>query len=97
MDKLKEFSKRLKYLFEPSDSYRVGYDNGYIKGVKDGRDFGKRIAYNQVLRKEVPSILSKYSQLQVKIINKPKTEVQKQLREFTTKEIERLSMELQNR
>jgi hypothetical protein len=80
-----------------SDAWQVGYNAGYEKGLEDGQDFGKRIAYNQVLNKELPRILSRYSQLQVKIMHKPKTEMQAALSEFTQKELDHFKMELQDR
>jgi hypothetical protein len=94
---VKEFFARLKYLFKPSGSWLQGYDAGYAQGLNEGSDFGKRIAYNSVLTKEVPHILSRYSQLQVKLVTKPKSEIQDAFKEFTQHEIDRFKMELQDR
>lgn len=94
---MREFLARLKFLFKPAGSWQEGYDNGYSAGLDAGTDFGKRIAYNQVLQKELPHVLSRYAQLQVKIINKPKIEVQKALKQFQEDEINRFKMELQDR
>lgn len=80
----------------PTD-WQSAYDKAYHKGLDDGHDFGKRIAYNQVLTKEISGILSRYSQLQVRIMNKPKAAIQKELEEFTRTETERFKMELQDR
>jgi flagellar biosynthesis/type III secretory pathway protein FliH len=80
-----------------ADGWQHGYNAGYEQGLNDGQDFGKRIAYNQTLTKEIPRILSRYSQLQVKIMHKPKAEMQAALEEFTQKELDHFKMELQDR
>jgi hypothetical protein len=79
------------------DPYKTGYDAGYSTGLDEGTDFGKRVAYNSTLAKEIPRILSRYAQLQVRVMNKPKKEVQAALEKFTQQEIDRFKMELQNR
>lgn len=94
---LKEFRERTRYLFKPAASWDVGYNEGYKRGLDEGRDFGERVAHNRTLVKELPKILSRYSQLQLKLLNKPKTVIHKELKEFELKEIEQLKMELQNR
>jgi hypothetical protein len=93
----KELRRRVHYLFESSESWDIGYNEGYKRGLREGQDFGERIAHNRTLIKELPRILSRYSQLQVRIINKPKTTIQKELKAFEDKEVERLKMEMQNR
>jgi hypothetical protein len=94
---MREFFRRLRFLMRPSGAWQMGYDQGYHVGLDEGTDFGKRIAYNQVLAKELPHILSRYAQLQVKVINKPKMEIQKALHRFQEQEIERFKMEMQER
>lgn len=74
-----------------------GYDGGYTKGYTEGHDFGERVAHNQTIRLELNGILNRYGQLQVKMIRKPKSEIQEAIAKFTNDEIERLKMELQER
>jgi hypothetical protein len=94
---MRELRARLRYLFKPANSWQVGYNDGYKRGLREGQDFGERVAHNRTLVKELPKILGRYSQLQVRVINKPKTTIQKELKEFEQKEVDRLKMELQNR
>jgi hypothetical protein len=65
--------------------------------LREGQDFGERVAHNRTLAKELPKILSRYSQLQVRIINKPKAQMRQELQEFTEVELEKFKMELQSR
>lgn len=92
-----EYLKRLKWLLKPSNAWKLAYDKGYTHGLDEGADFGKRIAYNKVLTQEIGGILSRYGQLQVKLLTKPKSEIQEALRKFTQDEIDRFKMELQDR
>lgn len=92
-----EYLKRLKWLVKPSNAWKLAYDKGYTQGINEGQDLGRRIAYNRTLSKELPRILSRYGQLQVKIMHKPKTEMQTALRKFTEEELDRFRMELQDR
>lgn len=92
-----EFFRRLRFLAKPSNAWQVAYDKGYHQGLDEGSDFGKRLAYNSVLKNELPHILSRYGQLQVKVITKPKVEIQTALAKFTQDEIARFEMEMQNR
>lgn len=94
---MKELIARVRNLFRPSNHFMIGYNNGYHEGVRRGHDFGMRVAHNRTLAQELPRILSRYSQLQVRIITKPKSEIQKALEKFEQDEIERLQMELQDR
>lgn len=94
---VREFLKRLRFLAKPSNAWQMAYDKGYAEGLDAGTDFGKRIAYNQVLTKEIGGVLSRYSQLQVRIINKPKLVIQQELAAFTEKEVNRFKMEMQER
>lgn len=80
-----------------TNGWHEGYDNGYREGLDAGTDFGKRIAYNSVLREELGGILSRYGQLQVKLLTKPKKEIQSALADFEQQEIKRFEMELQDR
>lgn len=80
-----------------TNGFNEGFDTGYQKGLEQGKDLGKRVAYNTTLTKEIPGILSRYSQLQVKLLTKPKNEMQDAFREFTNKELERFKMEMQER
>lgn len=94
---MKEFIARVRYLFKSSDAWNIGYHDGYHQGLREGQDFGERVAHNRTLVKEIPKILSRYSQLQVRILNKPKSAMQKAIIDFEEREIDRLKMELQNR
>jgi hypothetical protein len=93
----KELRQRFGHLFVSSDSWDVGYNEGYKRGLREGQDFGERVAHNRTLVKELPKILSSYSQLQAKVINKPKAQMRKEIQEFTEVELEKFKMELQNR
>ena len=92
---------KLRHLFRQRfytvDGFQKGYDAGYHQGLDEGSEFGKRIAYNSTLTKEINGILSRYGQLQVKIMNKPKSVIQRELAEFTQRELDRFKMELQDR
>lgn len=77
--------------------WQEGYDAGYLKGLDEGGDFGKRVAYNHILSKEISGVLSRYGQLQIKLLAKPKDEIQAALEQFTNDEIARFKMELQDR
>lgn len=92
-----ELLARVRNLSKPSNSWELGYDEGYKKGLREGQDFGERVAHNRTLVAELPRILSRYSQLQIKIMNKKPAEIKKQLGEFQDKEIERLRMDMQDR
>jgi hypothetical protein len=94
---LKEFKARVQYLFKPSESWNIGYQEGYRKGLKEGQDFGERIAHNRTLSRELPKVLTRYSQLQVKIINKPKAQMRQEIQAFTELELNKLKMEMQDR
>lgn len=92
-----EYLRRVRFLLKPSNAWQIAYDKGYAQGLDEGSDFGKRIAYNSVLQKEIGGILSRYGQLQVKMLTKPKSEIQTALIAFTQGEIDRFKMELQDR
>lgn len=77
--------------------WQTAYDKGYHQGLNEGKDLGKRIVYNKVLTEEIGGILSRYGQLQVKMLHASNSEIQKALRQFTQDEIERFKMELQDR
>jgi hypothetical protein len=47
--KMREFFNRLSYLFKPSNSWDVGYNEGYKRGLREGQDFGERVAHNRTL------------------------------------------------
>jgi hypothetical protein len=89
--------RRVRYLFNPSEAWNQGYDKGYHKGLDEGHDFGERVAHNRTLALELPRILSRYSQLQIRIINKPVAEMKKELARFEQRELDRLKMEMQDR
>jgi hypothetical protein len=91
------FVRRLQMSFRNNNHWQTAYDKGYHQGLSEGRDFGERIAYNQTLTKEINGILSRYGQLQVKLLRKPKSEIQAALTKFTADEIDRFKMELQDR
>lgn len=91
----KEIIGRVRNLFKPANSWQIAYNEGYHQGLHEGQDFGERIAHNATLARELPHILSRYAQLQVRIITKPKNEIQKELEKFEQSEIDRLKMELQ--
>lgn len=86
----------MKFKVGPT-TWQHAYDKGYHQGLEEGQDFGKIIAYNKTLTEEIPGIISRYSQLQVKLIHKPKSEMQRALAEFTNTELDRFKMEMQNR
>lgn len=98
-DKLREFFKRLHFLFVPSDTYQLGYDSGYKKGLDDGGDFGKRIAYNVTLKNELNGVLGRYSRLQLKLLEKKasKSQMQDAYNDFLNRELDHFKMELQDR
>lgn len=93
----KEFIGRVRNLFKPADAWDKAFHEGYHKGLREGQDFGERVAHNRTLAVELPRILSRYAQLQVRIINKPKNVIQKELARFEADEVERLKMDLQKR
>lgn len=93
----KEALARAKYLFKPSSFIKQGYDEAYTKGLAEGRDFGMRIAHNQTMATELADILTRYTQLQLKVINKPASFIREELNKFQQTELERLKMDLQNR
>lgn len=94
---MREYLRRVAYLFKPSQAWNEGYDNGYHQGLREGQDFGERVAHNRTLALELPRILTRYSRLQIRIINKPVADMQRELARFQDKEIERLKMDMQNR
>lgn len=94
---MKELIARVHNLFRPANSWKIGYNDGYHKGLREGQDFGERVAHNRTLVKELPKILSRYSQLQAKIINLPKAQMRKEIINFEEREVDKLKMELQNR
>lgn len=89
--------RRVRYLFKPAQAWNQGYHDGYHKGLREGQDFGERVAHNRTLLIELPRILSRYSQLQIRIMNKRPTEIKRELAKFTEREIDKLKMELQDR
>lgn len=91
----KEAIARVRNLSKPSDYFQKAYDEAYHRGLREGQDFGERIAHNRTLAHELPHILSRYSQLQVRIINKPKSFIQKELHKFEADEVARLKKDLQ--
>lgn len=92
-----EIIGRVRNLFKPAEYFKQLEADAYAKGLAEGQDFGERIAHNRTLAAELPHILSRYSQLQVKIINKPKSFIQQELQKFEEFEVARLKMELQDR
>jgi hypothetical protein len=79
--------------------HQFGYDQGYHKGLEDGEDFGRRVAYNVTLKNELNAILNRYSQLQFKLLEEKasKSKMQEEFRNFYNKELDRFKMELQDR
>lgn len=94
---LREVIARIRNLSKPSDYFDTAYEAAYHKGLHEGRDFGKRIAHNSTLASELPDILTRYSKLQLKVLNKPKSVMAHELGRFQADEVMRLKMELQNR
>lgn len=94
---INEFIARVRNLSKPADYFQKVYNEAYEIGLKEGKDIGERIAHNRTLAHELPHILSRYAQLQVTIINKPKSFIQQELEKFELEEVARLKMELQER
>lgn len=86
--------------FYTETGWRKGYDIGYHEGLVNGEDFGKRIAYNSVINKELPDILQRFSKF---ILNKvigskrPAKDVAELYEQFLQEELARMRMELQER
>lgn len=78
-------------------AFRDGYNDGYMVGLSEGKEFGTHTGFNQKLRAELPGILNRYSQLQIKIMNKPIKHIELELRKFTNDELEKYRLELQER
>lgn len=93
----REALARLRNLSKPSDFLDKAYDEGYHRGLEEGKDFGKRIAHNYTLVAELPDILNRYSRLQLRVLNKPVKHIKQELGKFQEREIERLKMEIQDR
>lgn len=93
----KEALARVAYLFKSSDHWSKLESEAYHRGLSEGQDFGERVAHNRTLVVELPRILSRYSQLQIRIMNKRPTEIKRELEKFTEREIDKLKMELQDR
>lgn len=94
---MRELLHRVRNLSKPSDYWQKAYDEGYYRGLKEGQDFGERVSHNRTLIKELPRILSRYTQLQIKVMNKRPTEIKRELTKFQDKELDRLKMEMQDR
>lgn len=92
---IKELIARVRNLSKPSSYWQDAYNEAYHKGLREGQDFGERVAHNRTLALELPRILSRYSQLQVRIINKPKSFIQKELAKFEADEVARLKKNMQ--
>jgi hypothetical protein len=92
---MQELKGRFRNLFKPANAWDVAYHEGYRKGFEEGQDIGERVAHNRTLAAELPRILSAYSQLQVKIMMKPKKYIQEELEKFEHEEMAKLKMDLQ--
>lgn len=92
---LKELIARVRNLSIPSDHWRKLETEAYDKGLAEGRDFGERVAHNRTLALELPKILSRHTQLHIRLIKKPKEFKLQELAKFEEKELERLKMDLQ--
>lgn len=92
---LKEAWLRLCNLTVPSDQIRRHYNEGYQLGLEEGKDLGRRIAYNYVIATELPDILNRYSRLQLRIMNKTPSFIKKEIEKFQVEEIERLKKDIQ--
>lgn len=79
------------------NSFKDGYNDGYLVGLSEGKEFGSHVGFNSKLRAELPGILNRYSQLQIKIMNKPIKHIETELRKFTNDELEKYRLELQQR
>lgn len=94
---MREAFRRVRFLFRSSNAWQIGYNIGYQQGLREGQDFGERVAHNRTLVKELPKILGRYGQLQLRIMYKTPQAIKKELIKFEQKEVERLKMELQDR